>query len=60
MWSVASEVVPFGSRAVLQKAAYEITTRAVKRQANKFTLYLFTLLPAWMTLPVAQTRGKTF
>lgn len=56
VWSVASEEVPFGSRAVLQKAAHEITTRAVKQQANK----LITLPPAWMTLPVAQTRAKTF
>lgn len=56
MWPVAAAVIPFGSRAVLQKAAYEITTPEKNpKQADT----LFKISPVWVTSPVAQTRGKT-
>ncbi len=56
--SVAAEVVPLGSRAVLQKA--ECKKKKQPSLSKKQVRFLRKQLPVWAALPVAQTRGETF
>ena len=57
MWPIAAAVIPFGSRAVLQRAAYEITNP--RQQKTKQADTLLNISPVWVTSPVASTQGKT-